>query len=128
MGIASHQRRTGRAEAETQKAILAAERAKKAEAREANALREDKEQRENAEEYLAESNELINFLIYAVLGQADVRTQAQQGIHPKPQLTLHEALNRAVERADTQFEEKPRLRWMLLHGFGLIYGEMGEYD
>lgn len=110
MGIASHQRRTGRAEAETQKAILAAERAKKAEAREANALREEKEQRENAEEYLADSNELINFLIYTVLGQADVRTHAQQGFHPKPQLTLHEA--------DTQFEEKPRLRWMLLHGFG----------
>jgi len=71
---------------------------------------------------------LVQFLRKDLLGQAGVQSQALGQSIPNPNLTVREALDRAVDSFGDQFKDQPEVEAAIRYTMGIAYRQLGQYD
>jgi hypothetical protein len=89
---------------------------------------EAKNQEQNAKDLLELSSAVVDFLENDVLSQAGSKAQADRKFDPDPDLTIHEALDRAADAVGDKFRNRPQLEAITRQTVGNAYREVGQYE
>jgi hypothetical protein len=103
-------------------------RATRAEALAVAAEAEARKQAKEAQDKLALSAAVTEFLQNDLLGQAGSRAQAERRFEPDYNLTVKEALNRAAVAVGDRFKDRPELEASIRQTMGDAYREVGDYE
>jgi serine/threonine protein kinase/tetratricopeptide (TPR) repeat protein len=74
------------------------------------------------------ANKLIAFLRDDVLSINGIGTQSGQGLSPRPNITLREALDRAASKLNTQFQAEPLVEAQIRYALGHSYLQLGQFQ
>jgi eukaryotic-like serine/threonine-protein kinase len=74
------------------------------------------------------ANKLIAYLRDDVLSINGVATDSGQGLSPRPNITLREALDRAAKKLNTQFKAEPLVEAHIRYALGQSYLQLGQYQ
>lgn len=72
------------------------------------------------------ANKLLGFLCDDVLGVADVYTQVDRGISPRPNITVRQALDQAADKLDGQFNIQPLVEANIRQALGVAYFQLDQ--
>ncbi len=123
---ARRQERTALASADSERQARESEsdQRRKAEVAEAEA----RQQERTANDQLAISNAVTEFLQKDLLGQAGSYAQAESEFTPDPDLTIRKALDRASASVSKRFKDRPELEAKVRMTIGNSYKELGQFD